>query len=266
MYGSQLWPMLIRRFIQVHSGAENAYGGAGPIHSAAVGRMLGMRRTVVPFFPGGFSALGMVAAPLRVEKAVSIVDLVDTLGADQLAIIFGKLDDDAVADLVSQGVDTDDVVLERSLHGHYLGQGFANRVVLRGSPIDDRAVDDWKNDFHEFYERAYGYSALETPIEITTMTVTATGARGRVPLTRIDSGTDEPPAEALTLTSEVSLDGETTQQIPFYKRQTLLAGNRIVGPAVIDDGLSTILVLAASTATIDQFGNVIIDNDEEVTA
>lgn len=243
-----------------------AYGGAGPIHSAAVARMLGIRRTVVPYFPGGFSALGMVAAPLRVEKAVSVVDLVDTLGADQLSIIFSKLDDDAISDLVGQGVEPDDVVIERSLHGHYLGQGFANRVVLRGWPIDDKTIEDWKTNFHEFYERAYGYSALETPIEVTTMTVTATGARGKVPLTRIESGTGEPPADALTLTSEVCLDGDTTQNIPFYKRQTLLAGNRIAGPAVIDDGLSTILVLQDNTATIDQFGNVIIDNDEEVTA
>jgi len=243
-----------------------AYGGAGPIHSAAVARMLGMRRTVVPYFPGGFSALGMVAAPLRVEKAVSVVDQVDTLGADQLSTIFSKLDDDAIADLVGQGVNPDDIVIERSLHGHYLGQGFANRVVLRGWPIDGNGIEEWKADFHEFYERAYGYSALETPIEVTTMTVTATGARGKIPLTRIESGTDEPPAEALTLTSEVCLDGESRQSIPFYKRQILLAGNRIAGPSVIDDGSSTILVPQDATASIDQFGNVIIDDDEEVTA
>lgn len=243
-----------------------AYGGAGPIHSSAVARMLGMRRTVVPFFPGGFSALGMVSAPLRVEKAISVVDVVDALGPDQLSVIFRKLDDDAAADLVAQGVDPEDIVIERSLHGHYLGQGFANRVVLRDWPIDDKALEGWKNDFHEFYERAYGYSALETPIEVTTMTVTATGARGSVPLGRIEAGAAETPADALELTSEVCLDGETSQTIPFYKRQKLLAGNQVAGPAVIDDGLSTILVLERSTATIDSFGNVIIDNDEEVTA
>jgi N-methylhydantoinase A len=98
------------------------------------------------------------------------------------------------------------------------------------------------------------------------MTVTATGARGSVPLSRIEAGSEEPPPDALELTSEVCLDGETTRTIPFYKRQKLPAGNRITGPAVIDDGLSTILVLERSTATIDPFGNVIIDNDEEVTA
>lgn len=241
-----------------------AYGGAGPIHSASVARMLGMKRTVIPYFPGGFSALGMVAAPLRVEKAISVVDVVDTLATGQLSAIFQKLDDEAVADIVGQGVDPDDVVIERSLHGHYLGQGFANRVVLRDWPADVEAVEVWKDDFHDFYERAYGYSARETPIEVTTMTVSATGARGKIPLARVEDGTTEPPVEALTMRAEVCLDGTSTQEIPFYKRQSLLAGNILPGPAVIDDGLSTILVVAGSTASIDQYGNVIID--EEATA
>jgi N-methylhydantoinase A len=236
-----------------------AYGGAGPIHAAAVAQMLGMKRVVIPFFPGGFSALGMVSAPLRVEKALSIIDDIDVLGADKLASVFESLDNDAIGDLVSQGVDKSDVVMERSLHGHYRGQGFANRVVLGDWPIDDDAVENWKRDFHEFYERAYGYSAPETPIEVTTMTVTATGARGQVPLAQIESGTETPPDEALEMHSEVSLDGHTTREIPFYKRQALLANNKVAGPAVIDDGLSTILIVENTTATIDQFGNVIID-------
>lgn len=236
-----------------------AYGGAGPIHATSVARMLGMKRVVIPYFPGGFSALGMVAAPLRVEKAVSIVDDIDVLGAERLASIFEALGADAVADLASQGVSESEVVIERSLHGHYKGQGFANRVVLRDWPITDEAIANWKNDFHDFYERAYGYSAPETPIEVTTMTVTATGARGKLPLTRIESGGETPPDGALEMHSEVSLDGRTTRQIPFYKRQALLAGNRIAGPAVIDDGLSTILVIENTTATIDPFGNVLID-------
>lgn len=238
-----------------------AYGGAGPIHATSVAHMLGMKRVVIPYFPGGFSALGMVAAPLRVEKAVSIVDDVDVLGAERLSSIFEALDADAVADLASQGVPETDVVIERSLHGHYRGQGFANRVVLRDWPLTEEAVATWKNDFHEFYERAYGYSAPETPIEVTTMTVTATGARGKLPLTRIETGTQNPPDGALEMRSEVSLDGRTTREIPFYKRQSLLAGNEIAGPAVIDDGLSTILVAEHTTATIDTFGNVLIDAD-----
>jgi N-methylhydantoinase A len=231
--------------------------------------MLDMRRVIIPYFPGGFSALGMVAAPLRVEKALSEVDIVDTIGPDRLASIFDALDQDAVADLAGQGVPQSDIVIERSLHGHYKGQGFANRVVLRQWPIDQEALEQWKADFHDFYERAYGYSAPETPIEVTTMTVTATGARGKLPLATVEAGGAEPIASAVELRAEVCLDGHTAREVPFYKRQALKAGNRVPGPAVIDDGLSTILLIENTTASIDEFGNVLIDADssanDEVT-
>ena len=236
-----------------------AYGGAGPIHGASIARMLGIKRVAIPFFPGGFSALGMVVAPLRVEKARSVVDHIDRLGPESLQKIFAELVDQTVGELALQGADSGSVVLERSLHGHYVGQGFANRIVLRNQDLDEAAIEQWKADFHNFYEHAYGYSARETPIEVTTMTVTGTGKPGEMPLTRIATGDEAPPAEALVMHSEVSLDGRSSRSIPFYKRQRLLARNRVVGPAVIDDGLSTVLVPDDASATIDGFGNILID-------
>lgn len=238
-----------------------AYGGAGPIHGASIARMLGISRVAIPYFPGGFSALGMVVAPLRVEKARSIVEDVDRLGADNLQKIFAELAEQALEDLRVQGADPGSLRLERSLHGHYVGQGFANRVVLGSDSFDDAAIGQWKADFHSFYELAYGYSAPETPIEVTTMTVTATGELGTLPLTPIERGTETPAEGALVMHSEVCLDGRTTRSIPFYHRSGLLAGNVVDGPAVIDDGLSTVLVPDDCRATVDGFGNVLIDVD-----
>lgn len=240
-----------------------AYGGAGPIHAAGIAQMLGMKRVAIPYFPGGFSALGMVVAPMRVEEARSVVDRIDDIGADRLQEVFDELDLKVIDDLVSQGVDRDAIQLERSLHGHYVGQGFANRVVVPQWPLDEVAVEAWKQKFHEFYERVYGYSAPETPIEVTTMTVTGSGSPGKLPLPSIEAGSATPEPGALALQGEVYLDGATPQIIPFYRRQALLAGNQIPGPAVIDDGLSTILVIAGTTATVDRFGNVLIDMDIE---
>jgi N-methylhydantoinase A len=95
------------------------------------------------------------------------------------------------------------------------------------------------------------------------MTVTGSGSPGKLPLPSIEAGSATPEPGALALQGEVYLDGATPQIIPFYRRQALLAGNQIPGPAVIDDGLSTILVIAGTTATVDRFGNVLIDMDIE---
>jgi N-methylhydantoinase A len=229
------------------------------VHAADIARMLGVKGVVVPYFPGGFSAVGMVVAPLRSEHAISEVGVIDSIGPARLQEVFDELDAKIIEDLIKQGVPRGEVVLDRSLHGHYVGQGFANRIPFHGSPVTDDAIEEWKQSFHGFYDRTYGYSAPESPIEVTTMTVSGSGRPGTMPVTRVDSGAAEPPTGALVTTGDVCLDGQTWQQVPFYHRAALLAGNTIQGPAVIDDGLSTILVIADSTATVDEHGNILIE-------
>jgi N-methylhydantoinase A len=235
------------------------YGGAGPVHAASIARIAGISRVVIPYFPGGFSALGMVVAPLRAERAVSVVGRIDELGPERLQEIFDDLQIQITNDLTSQGLRADEMTVERSLHGHYVGQGFANRIAFPSGPVTTQAIEDWKQGFHAFYDKSYGYSAPESPVEVTTMTVSGSGRPGRMPVTKIPAGGATPDAEALVLTREVCLDGHTWQEIPFYHRNALRAGNRIEGPAVVDDGLSTILVTPDSTASVDAYGNVIID-------
>ncbi|MEN0134111.1 MAG: hydantoinase/oxoprolinase family protein [Rhodococcus sp. (in: high G+C Gram-positive bacteria)] len=235
-----------------------AFGGAGPMFAARLAKMLGTKGALIPYFPGGFSALGMVSAPLHAERARSHVDRIDDIGADRLQEIFAALDEEVYERIEAQGMPRSSIHLERSLHAHYVGQGFTNRIVLPPGDLDESAVEQWKQDFHEFYERTYGYSAHETPIQVTTMTVTGTSEPGALPLPHLESGSSEPDDDAVALRAAVSLDGRRTQDVAFYRRALLRPENRVAGPAVIDDGLSTILVEPDMTAAIDAIGNILI--------
>lgn len=239
-----------------------AYGGAGPVHAASLARALGARSAIIPFFPGGFSALGMLAAPVRVEHAVSVVQEVDSIGLERVGELFDELEQRVRADLARQGATGEQVVIERRMDGMYTGQSFANTIPLRAWPATDEAIAEWKRDFHSYYEKVYGYSALETPIVVTTFTVVGSGERRALQLPRIGAGEAEPPADAVELQATVHFD-EGSLQTPFFRRQALLAGNRIPGPAVIDDGLATVLVPPDGRASVDDFGNIHIDVREE---
>ncbi|WP_257226620.1 hydantoinase/oxoprolinase family protein [Rhodococcus opacus] len=251
--------IIFERAVDPSNLALPAYGGAGSAHAANIARLAGIGRVVVPYFPGGFSALGMVVAPIRSKNAVSVVAEIDALGPERLQEIFDSLEADIIESLSAQGLKPDDVIIERALHGHYVGQGFANRVLFPTDAVTPQTIEKWKQDFHVFYDKSYGYSAPESPIEVTTMTVGGCGRPGRMPVTRIAEGGGEPEAAALVMTDQVCLDGLTWQEIPVYRRAALKSGNRIVGPAVIDDGLSTILVVEDSEASVDPCGNVMID-------
>ncbi|AHH17562.1 hydantoin utilization protein A [Nocardia nova SH22a] len=235
-----------------------AFGGAGPMFAARLAKMLGAKAALIPYFPGGFSALGMVSAPLHAERARSLVDRIDDIGVAKLREIFAELDEEVFERIEAQGVSRSSVRLERSLHAHYVGQGFTNRILLPAGELDEAAIERWKRQFHEFYERTYGYSALETPIQVTTMTVTGTGEVGDLPLPRLEPAGPEPDEAAVALRAEVCLDGRNTRKIQFFRRELLRPGNLIAGPAVIDDGLSTILVEPEMTATIDTIGNILL--------
>jgi N-methylhydantoinase A/oxoprolinase/acetone carboxylase beta subunit len=142
------------------------------------------------------------------------------------------------------------------MYGLYSGQTFANRVPLRGWPVTDEAVAGWKQDVHEYYEKVYGYSALESPIVVTTLTVVGSGPAGHLPMVEVQAGGERPPDDAVVARELASLDGSQAREVPFFDRQKLLARNRIEGSAIIDDGLATIVVPPASVAVVDAYGNI----------
>ena len=252
---SEVSKVAFERALDVSQFSVLAYGGAGPVHGAAVAQALGAKSAIVPFFPGGFSALGMLTAPVRAEAAISVVQEIDAVEPERIIELFDGLERQVLEDLTRQGLDADEVTLVRSIDGMYSGQSFANTIPVEAWPID---VEAWKKAFHEFYDRIYGYSATETPIVATTFTVIASGPPRTLPLREIEAGDEQPSEEAVVARRPVHFD-EGECETAFYRRDALRGGNVIPGPAVIDDGLATVLVTPGSTATVDRFGNIHID-------
>ena len=243
-----------------------AYGGAGPIHAAAVAERAGMREAIIPFFPGGFSALGMVHAPLKVEHAQSVLETVDSVGPERLAEIFDELERRAVADLESQHVDRDEIRFERAIYGMYSGQSFENRLVLpetgSGASVDAASIAAWKESFHAFYDRIYGYSAPEMEIVAVTAALVGLGPQRKIPLLEMEA----PPERGADVTVPVCLDGRETRELPLVDRAALDGASVVEGPAIIDDGLSTILVIEGWNATVDRHGNIHLRASETAEA
>jgi N-methylhydantoinase A len=259
---NEISKMAFERALDMRNFSLLAYGGAGAIHAAQVARRLGMREAVIPYFPGGFSALGMITAPIKVERAVSIIEPVDAIGADGINEHVEKLHQEVGDDLARQGIAEEDMRFDRVLYGMYEGQSFDNRLPLAAEGgLTEARLDQWKEDFHAYYDRIYGYSAREMPIILTTASVVGIGPTPVVPLQELEAGGEEPGGDTIELRATISVDGKVFEDAPFYSRDRLLAGNRVVGPGVIDDGLSTILLPEASTATIDKFGGIHIVND-----
>jgi N-methylhydantoinase A len=207
------------------------FGGAGPLHQAALARELGCRRVAVPPNPGVLSALGLLAAPVTVDRARSRLALTDQIEADDLDHGWGELAAEARGVLDEQGVE---VARERRTADlRYRGQAFELEVLApdgddHGSgPADVAAL---VAAFHAAHEERYGYAQPGEPVQLVTLRVRVEGPAPELPLATLAGGGD---VEAATLaTRQVVLDGAPVQA-RIVDRAGLGAGARLRGPAVV---------------------------------
>ena len=156
------------------------YGGAGPLHAVAVAKALGMKSVVVPYFPGGFSAVGMIVTRPKVEHLIAPMRSLADFDAIALGELFRQLEEQGLADMAEQGLAAEDVGVERHIYAMYGGQSFDNRLPLRSWPLDANALVQLRDQVDAHYEHVYGYSGPDLDVVITKVSVTQSLARPRV--------------------------------------------------------------------------------------
>ncbi len=154
-----------------------AFGGAGPLHAAAVARSLRIPRVLVPLYPGNASALGMLIADLRVDKIWTQAFKSNAVDAALVERQFARIRDAAVAELRSEGFAGEP--RDRLLDQHAL-----LRPELRARGRDPRRTPITAGSLHAAYdafvrthEERYGYAIEDEIIELVSFRVVASGRR-----------------------------------------------------------------------------------------
>lgn len=222
-----------------------AFGGAGPMHAAALADSLEVDRVVVPRPGGVLSAFGLLAAD-------ESYDAVRTVGADLATADPADLEsvyDDLVAGVLADASDEDAARVERAADCRYAGQSFELTVPADEAFDADAVVER----FHQAHERAYGY-ALDESIEVVNLRATAT-VPGTEPTVRHDG-----PGDALVGTREAHFPGVDTesQETAVYDRDRLAAGATVSGPAVLEQAESTTVVPPTWTGEILADGTLVM--------
>ena len=143
----------------------------------------------------------------------------------------------------------------------YAGQNYELNVPVPDLPDDAALLEALTSNFNEAYSRLYDYTAPEEAIEIMTFRVEAYGVVEKPQFTaHADAGPDASAAalEPRDVYMPESGDFVATQ---VFDRDRLQTGNRIEGPAVIEQMDSTTFVLPGQTATVDPYHNLIIEEE-----
>ena len=238
-----------------------AFGGAGPLHANALGKLTGAWPVIVPPSPGVLCALGDATTSLRDVAARTVLRRFAALTGTELAGILRELGAEAGGRLAGQGLDRTDQRVTYQLDVRYHGQGFEIPVDLDPEWLDEpgSALDNLAARFDAEHDRLFSF-LLPVDHELVNARATVTGPRPNVaPVTLADGDGD--PAAALVDTHPVHLSGEeVTAQV--YDRTLLRAGDVVTGPAIVTEMDSTTLVLPGHAATVHPSGSLLINPTE----
>lgn len=236
-----------------------AYGGAGPLHAAAIAREIGMAQVIVPRAPGHFCAFGMLHSDLRYDFVRTWPARLAQLSFAELDRVYGELIAEGEDALSRSGATNAKVRIVRSADVRYVGQEHAVTIELPANVFkkEDRAAI--KTLFDAEHQLRYGTCAPMEAAEIVSLRATVTGVMRKPKLEQIAKGTATPPKAALRGSRSVNFGEAAAKKTNVYARDELKAGNRIRGPALIEEHASTTVVFPSDRLEVDSFGNLVIE-------
>ncbi|WP_370617835.1 hydantoinase/oxoprolinase family protein [Mumia qirimensis] len=234
-----------------------AFGGAGPLHANALGRLTGAWPVIIPPSPGVLCAYGDATTSMRDEAVRTLMRPFSSLDDDALRGQLVELADDARASLIRDGLSESDLTVTYAADLRYHGQGFEIPVTVDAATFDGSGggLASLRAAFDAEHERLFSF-LLDNEHEIVTVRATASGPRPDVAAPVLAAG-GEDASGARVGTESIWVDGAAVDA-GVYQRDELLAGNVVAGPAVITEMDSTTLVLPGHAATVHPSGSLLI--------
>ncbi|MEA2525292.1 MAG: N-methylhydantoinase [Thermomicrobiales bacterium] len=230
-----------------------AFGGAGPLHAAAVARSLRIPRVLVPLYPGNASALGMLIADLRVDKIWTQAFKSNAVDAELVERQFARIRDAAIAELRTEGF-RGEPEISYSINMRYLGQNYEHEVSIPSNAVTGGHLQTAYDAFVYRHEERYGYAIEDEIIELVSFRVVASGRR---PAPRLAVIPDD-HTEADRPSRNVHFRGHGFLSTTVYRRYALAPGTDLDGPCVLEEPGSTTLVEPGMRASVLADGQLLI--------
>ena len=148
------------------------FGGAGPLHAAALARMVGVARVLVPLRPGIHCAIGLLQTSVRRTYLGSAVGRLGSYPVDRIHALFSGLERKAHADADAEGFARTALRLRHQVEMRYLQQGYQLAVDCP-HPFGEADRPALKAAFDALHRRTFGQAAETEDAEIVTFRLQA---------------------------------------------------------------------------------------------
>ncbi|MBW8803558.1 MAG: hydantoinase/oxoprolinase family protein, partial [Catenulisporales bacterium] len=246
----------VKRGLDVRDFLLTAFGGSGALLACRLVDILGVRGVLVPPNPGNVSAFGLLTVDVRNDYVQTYVRRHDRIDVPRVSGLFQQLRTMAAEALSAEGFAAQQQVFKRSADLRYFGQAYEVRVAVPDGEFGPEAAGQVVAAFHDAHEAMYGYSFRDDErqaVEWVNLRVTGIGPIQRPVIAEVpvrDGGRPEPVSERA-----VWFDDEPVPT-PIYDRRTLMYGDCLSGPAIVQEYGSTVPVHPGFLCTVDRWGNL----------
>lgn len=231
-------------------------GGNGPLHGPGVAHALGSPQLLAPPAAGVLSTLGFLSAATSIDMVRSVHTTLEEIEDSSICALFDKLEAEGSALLTDSGVPASEIWHDRSVEMRFVGQGSEIEV-----PVPAPSTS-WKKEaadsFAREYERRFGdVTPSGVSIEILTWRVRASGAEPDAKLRFRDAPSAEEALKGQRMAYFPSESGYV--KTPVYDRNRLSPGISLMGPAVVEERESTLVIPPNSLCTVGEDRSISVE-------
>jgi N-methylhydantoinase A len=236
-----------------------AFGGAGPLHAARLAAELDIRRVLVPRNPGILCAMGLLQADLRADFATTRLLALSAAVIDEVKAIVAGLRRRCATWFAEAGVEAHARRIALSVDMRYAGQNYELSVPWPDGRLTAATIDELAAGFAAAHQQLYGFVAEDEPMQLVTFRAEAIGIVQKVELRPAAVGGPNPRAAEVGRRKVWLREAGAFVSCPLYDRDRLHAGNRIEGPAIVEQMDATTVIPPGAAATVDPYLNLVLE-------
>ncbi|MDB4444208.1 hydantoinase/oxoprolinase family protein [bacterium] len=234
-------------------------GGAGPVHGAALAERLSMAKLYIPRHAAVFCPLGILIADYKYILGRFYNRSGSDISTDDLRNHYLSLEQEGVGILKRQGLDLKNIMIVRGASIRYFGQLNSLDVLLPEISMDEPFTEENTRSlidgFHKRHEAIYGRCDPKLPVTIETVKLHAIGKRHPIKVTR-EIRSEGDISDSFKRKRSAYFHGEGGFiEIPCYDGDRMRYGNTLMGPAIIEESKTTIVIPPQYRLTVDTYGN-----------
>ena len=233
-------------------------GGATAAHITSLAREIGIKTIILPKLASGLCAFGQIISDVKYNyMATAPLRLDNPEACTRIDALFGEIEVNGVSHLASDGFSKKDIAVKRSMDMRYVGQVHECTVDIATFEINAKTIGKVIDAFHRRHEELYTYSERHNAVEVVNIESTVCG---RIEKPKLPKYTKRGTAKAALKAYRKAIfeaSGKTTKT-PIYDGEKLGVGAKVLGPAIIEEVTTTVVIEPGWTAMLDATGSYVI--------